>query len=313
MNIAICGLGLIVIVVAFLFYIKQSNDYAEPKKPRLKIGILLIGIGLIILSSCFTIIPTGYTGVKSTFGQISSETLQNGFNLKLPYIQKIEKVNNKQQDIEFDGDTKICSETSERTAICYSGVTVTYQIAKDKSAWIYANVSNYEDSLVSQSLISSAIKTSSKRLEDVEATDRSKIESTAQNAIQQSMDEKYGKDTVLINKVVIESADFDEEYDAAIAAKQKAELEAEQQKIENERAIEKAEADATVTLTNAQASADAKMISAKATADANKLLEESLTENVLLNAMLSKWDGKMPAVMSNVPAILDLNGIISED
>lgn len=49
----------------------------------------------------FVIIPSGYTGVKTTFGQIAEETLPNGFNWKTPFIESIEIVNNKQQDAGF--------------------------------------------------------------------------------------------------------------------------------------------------------------------------------------------------------------------
>ena len=80
----------------------------------------IIAAGIVVLlvllaASSFTIIPTGYTGVRTTFGQIDKTTLQNGFNWKIPFIQSIELVNNKQQDIDYNG--QIWSETAERTAI----------------------------------------------------------------------------------------------------------------------------------------------------------------------------------------------------
>lgn len=59
------------------------------------IAILVTGI------NCVSIVPTGYTGVRTTFGQISSETMPNGLNFKLPYIQSVSLINNKQQDKEF--------------------------------------------------------------------------------------------------------------------------------------------------------------------------------------------------------------------
>lgn len=253
-------------------------------------------VALFVFSSAFVIIPTGYTGVRSTFGQINETVVQNGFNWKLPFVQSIEKVNNKQQDISFKD--RVWSETSERTAIYYEGVTVTYQINSEKSAWIYANVSNYKDALVSQSLVASAIKASSKSLSDTDATNRSIIEPLALENIQKSLDEKYGVGVVYVNKVTISSADFEDSYNAAIAAKQQAQLNAEQQAIENQRAIDKAAADAKVLQTNAEAEAQAKLIAAEAEAQANELLEQSLTEMILRQMYINKWNGQLPSVMA---------------
>ena len=249
-------------------------------------------IVFVAAASSITIIPTGYTGVRTTFGQVSAKPVNSGLNLKIPFIQSIERVNNKQQDIVFGG--QIWSETRQRTAIYYADVTVTYQINPERSAWIYANVSNYRDALVSQSLVASGIKASSKELNDTDATNRSIIEPAAMTNIQASLDEKYGEGVVYINKVVIGNADFDDSYNAAIASKQKAQVEAEQQAIENQRAIEKAEAEAKVLKTTAQAQADAKVIAAQAEADANKLIEESLNEKILRSMYLEKWDGVLP-------------------
>lgn len=272
--------------------------------------VVIAVIALIVVANSFTIIPTGYSGVRSTFGQISSEVVPNGINFKIPFVQSIQKVNNKQQDITFD--TKIWSETGERTAIYFEGVTVTYSISRDKSAWIYANVSNYKDSLVSQTLVSSAIKSASKQFNSTDATNRGIIEPAAQQAIQTSLDEKYGENTVIINKVVINNADFEDSYNQVIAEKQTAQLEYEKQQIENQRKIEAAEADAKVKLTQAQAEADALKIQAQAEAEANKVLEESLTDNILREMYIEKWDGQLPKVTGSQDMMMDVSSIVDE-
>lgn len=292
----------------------MSKDYDEtydPKGRKIKKGVTAIVIALfalILIGNAFTIVPTGYTGVRITFGQISNQVVQNGINFKVPFVQSIKTVCNKQQDITFDG--QIFSETSERTAIYYEGVTVTYQIARDKSAWIYANVSNYEDSLVSRTLVSSAIKTTSKQFNSTDATNRGLIETASLQAIQDSINEKYGEGVVNIIKVIISNADFEDTYNETIAQKQNAQLEYERQQIENKKAIEKAEADAQVLKTQAQAQADALMIQAQAEAEANKLLEESLTPNILQNAMIEKWNGELPKVSGSSNSFLDITGYV---
>jgi len=289
MNFAIGLIGVLAVLSGIMLVgIASSENFINPKwnTAKKRALITIVGIILVMFSFSFKIIPTGYTGVRTTFGQISSQIVQNGFNWKIPFVQNIVQVNNKQQDITFDN--KVWSETSERTAIFYKNITVTYQINHDKSAWIYANVSDYKDSLVSQSLVASAIKSSSKTLSDTDATARSKIESISMGSIQNALDEKYGKNVVFINKVVISNADFEKSYNNAIAKKQKAQLESEEQAIVNQKNIDKAKADATAKLTEAEA-----------TAKANKKLENSLTDKVIQNAYINKWDGKMPSVVTS--------------
>ena len=163
-------LGLILIAIAIYLVARKSFRSANTTVPGVKKApsqkktvITLIGAGVlcILFSLAFTIIPTGYTGVRVTFGQVEERTLNNGINFQLPLIQEIVLVNNKQQDIKFNENT-ISSETSERNTVNFQGITVTYQINPQKSAWIYANVTNYEAGLVNESLVASAIKTTSK-------------------------------------------------------------------------------------------------------------------------------------------------------
>ena len=89
-----------------------------------------------------------------------------------------------------------------------------------------------------------------------------------------------------INKVVINSADFEDSYKNAIAEKQKAQLAYEQQEIENRKNIEKANADA----------------------EANRKLQESISPEVLQKQFLDKWNGELPKV-SGGQSIMDISSL----
>jgi len=290
----------------------DSDGYIVLRLGRI-IGTALISIFLIVtLIMSFSIVPTGYTGVRMTFGQIDDKPVSAGFNWKIPYVQSIKKVNNKQQDLSFDN--QIWSETSERTAIYFEKVTVTYSINGEKSAWIYANVADYENSLVNEGLVASAIKITSKQFSSTDATNRGLVEPKTQEALQKSIDEKYGEDVIYIHKVTISNIDFDDSYNKAIADKMKTQLEYEQQQIENQKNIEKAEADAQIKRTTAQTEADTRTIKAEAEAEANKKIEESLTEQILKNKLYDKWDGELPKVSgSNTLIDIPLEDELNKD
>lgn len=286
------------------FQVEKENQLKKIK--RMIITLVVVLLLFITVTSSFKIIPTGYTGVRTTFKQVDNVVLQNGLNFKLPFVQKIITVNNKMQDMDFAGP--IWSETSERTALYYANITVSYQINPEKSAWIYANVSGYKDNLISDSIVASAIKSSSKTLNSTEATNRSMIEPLTQEILQASLDSKYGENTVIIHKVVIGNTDFEDSYNQAIADKQKQQIAYEQQQIENQKAVEKAEADAKVAEINAnaekqkteieaEAQANAIKIEAEAQAEANKMINDSVTANVIAYMQADKWDGAKPKVM----------------
>ena len=310
LNAIFAGIGAIFIIAAIVVGTKSKVAGMVSKKKDgdeniIEVGgksakpavitLSVLGALVLVFSMSFTIIPTGYTGVRVTFGQVEQDTLPHGFNFHLPVIQQIVIVNNKQQDIRFDGE--IVSETSERNEVTFQGITVTYQINPEKSAWIYANVTNYEDGLVKESLVASAIKTTSKTLSPVDCTNRSVLEPIAKENIQKSLDEKYGQQVVYVNKVVVSDAKFDQEYDEKIAKKQQAQIDYETQQIENKKNIEKASADAEVRKTQAQAEADAKLIAADAEAEANRKLSESIDSNVLRNKYYETWNGQLPSTI----------------
>lgn len=281
-----------------------SEKLQKKYKKIKKICSIAIPLGIIILvtGSAFKIVPTGYTGVRTTFGQISEMTVSNGFNAKIPFIQNIQLVNNKQQDITIEA--QVWGETKEKTPVYASNTIVTYKVSEAKSAWIYANVSDTSN-LIDVNITSSAIKAAMVELDVNNVTVRTKIEAAVLEKLQVALDEKYGKNTLIVLKVVINNMDFEENYNAAIAAKSIAQQAQQKQEIENKTAIAKAEADKRVAIANAEAKAEAKRIEAQAEADANKLVNDSLSDNILKAKYFEKWDGKLSAVSGSSGVIID--------
>lgn len=267
--------------------------------------LIAIGVAAVLVIVLFfgsvTFIPTGYTGVKVALGQISETPVMSGPAFKIPFIQSIKKVNNKLQDITIKD--KIWAETKERTAVYFEGVTVSFQITPEMSAWLYANVADH-DNLINLGLVSSAVKTVAKQSPVVEVTDRAKVEPEIVTALQNSVNGKYGEGVLIITKVVVADIDYEDDYQAAVAAKQKAQLQYEKQQIENQKAVEKAEAEAKAKIKKAEGDAEAKRIAAEAEAEANKKIAQSLNDKVLFNKFYEKWDGVLPKVSGDASVML---------
>lgn len=303
MNGILLFLGLVIFIGGIVCAIVLNSNKFKSKKAFVSF-MLIFGAVCAIVSQSFTIISTGYTGVRSTFGQIENSTLQPGFHWTIPIAQTVSTVNNKQQDVAFSD--QVFGESKERTVVYASDITVTYQINPEKSAYIYANVSNYEYNLVPQDLVNSSIKSAMVELDSSKVTQRGHIEPLAKEKIQLNLDEKYGENIVKVLKVVINNMDFEDSYNQAIAEKQIAQQAYEKQAIENKTALEKADADKQVAITNAEAAAQAKLIEAEAEAKANELLNEQLTNAILTDKWISKWDGKLPTVTTDSNTMISL-------
>ena len=277
-------------------------------------GLIVIA-ALVMIGNAFKIVPTGYTGVRVRLGQVSEENIPSGVALKIPFVDSIRLVNNKQQDVTIEG--QIWSETSERTALYYEGINITYRINTGRSAWLVANVNDYEHTLLTSSFVASSVKTASKQFTAIDATNRGIIEPAIAQALQASVDEKYGEDTITIIKVVVNNADYEDSYNEVIAEQQAAQIRYQTQQIENLRAIEQAEAQATVTITSAQAEADALLIAAEAEAEANAVREESLTPNIIRYETITRWDGRLPMIQTgedgSIIPMIDMNGIYDDE
>ncbi len=295
MNLVFAFIGLAVAVVGIIVGLKKSK--------RIMPACIIIGVAVFVVGCCFTIVPTGYTGVRTTFGQVSKNIVPQGFNLKVPFVQTIELVNNKQQDTKIVA--QVWGESSEKIPVYATEITVTFQVESGRSAWIFSNVTDTKD-LITQSLVSSAIKSAMVELPASKVTVRSKIEPLVKEKLAESVDEKYGSDTISVLKVVIDQMDFEESYNNAISDKSIAMQRQAQQEIENNTAIAKAEADKKVAIANAEAEAEATRIAAEAEAAANKLIAESLTDEILKSKFYEKWDGKLPSVMGDNAVISNI-------
>lgn len=283
---------LVATIVLFVVSLAVKN-----RKVKRSLGILLAGFVLFTVVDAVAIVPTGYSGVRSTFGQVSEESVQNGANIKIPYIQTITLVNNKQRDVHL-APSQVWGETSEQVQVYAQDAVVSYRLLPEKSAYMYINFANISDP-VDEGLFDSAYKRTTASLDSKSATNRAIVEPAVLKALQQLVDEKYGAETIEITQVVINQMDFEDSYNTAIAERNAAEQDRQKQEIQNEINKEKAEADAEVARTTAQGKADAEKIEAQGKAEANSILSNSVTDKTLQQDMLDKWNGALPNVVAS--------------
>ena len=283
------------------------------------IVILVAAVVIVTVLSTFTIVPSGYVGVRVTMGQVSDTVLKSGTYLHIPFVESITKVMTKQVDQVYKD--AIWGESSEQTAVYMSDTTVTYKLNPDMASYVVKNVANYDEDLVNMTLVSSALKAAARTLATDQVTNRSYIEAAAVESLQNAVNTKYGSDVVTILNVNINDMDFEESYQNAIAERQLAEQAYQKQAIENKTALEKAEADKQVAITNAEAQAEADRIAAEvqaeivrieaeAQAEANEKLAASISDELIEYQKIEAWDGKLPVVQGSGSAIVDVSGLV---
>ena len=269
------------------------------------VPLAIVALIVALIFGNLHIVPTGYTGVRVKLGRVQEAPVKSGtLAITIPLIDHIYTINNKQQDLRLSN--QIWGETDDKTPVYANDLTVTYQIAADRSAWIFANVSDYASNLISEPLVASAVKSAMVELSPADVTNRARIEPLIQEKLVQSLTAKYGEDTVIINKVVVGYMDFENAYNDAIQAKSIAAQTQARAAIENQTAISRAEADKRVAILGAEAEAEKVRIAAEAQAEANRLVQASLTKDLIELKKVETWDGKLPTIMGG-SALLNMD------
>lgn len=242
------------------------------------IGVIIFT--LILLFACsFTTIKSGEIGLKTRFGKITDTSLKEGINFKIPFIEKIVKVNIKVQKAEMtiEGSTKDLQ-------IVNTNVAVNYRINSEKAPNLYKQVGkSYEETILNPA-IKESIKSAIAQYNAEEITvNRTAVSQSCLKAIQDKV-EKYG---IIIEDFNLTDFSFSEEYTKAIEDKQVAEQKLEKARLEAEK----------------------KLVEAEATKEANELLQESLTDELIMKEFIEKWDGELPKVTGS-NSMFDLTSIL---
>lgn len=237
--------------------------------PRIVI-VSIIGLFLLItLFSCFSTIKSGEVGLKVKFGKIVDSKLDEGFNFKTPYIEKIVKVNIKVQKVEITTES-----STKDLQIVNSTIAVNYRVDSRKAPKLYRTVGNTYEETVLQPAIKESIKSAIAKYNAEEITvNRSAVSKDCLKQLQNKV-KKYG---IVIEDFNLTDFSFTAEYTKAIEEKQVAEQNLEKSKLEAEK----------------------KIVEAEATNKANELLKQNVTKEVLQKQFLDKWNGELPKVTSS--------------
>ena len=257
--------------------------------------LAIIVIFLIItFFNSFKTIPTGFVGVKTRFGQVQDTMLNEGLNLKIPFIEKIVLMDCRTQKTEYTMEAS----SKDLQKISNFKIAINYNITSDTANKLYRSVGVDYKSIIVEPAIQEAMKATVANYTAEELiTKRNEVSEFALNKLSPKLQENG----ITLTSLNILDLSFSEEFDTAVEQKQiveqetqKAQYELEKAKVENQKKIENAQADAEVMeAQNAQIT--------------DNYLRLKEIENQ--KAMIEKWNGQLPTTItgSDVSSIFNVN------
>ena len=267
------------------------KDKAGNFSPFKLVGLILAVILVVVfISASYVVIPAGHTGVALTFGKVEDTVLQEGLHFKVPFVQKIAVMDNR--IVKLDVNTEAFSKDLQTITTV---VAVNYHVGKENSQTVYKNVGlNFEEVLITPA-VNEVLKAVTAKYTAVElVSSRAEVSMLLDDGLNEKLN-GYG---IFINELNIINWDFSEEYINAVEAKQVAEQNLIKTRTEQEQALVIANTEAQKRVIAAEAEAKEIKTLAEANAESNRIITESISELLIKYQTVSKWDGKLPTVMS---------------
>ena len=253
------------------------------------IGVIIL-IAFITFFNSFKTIPTGFIGVKTRFGQVQDTMLNEGLNLKIPFIEKIVLMDCRTQKTEYTMEAS----SKDLQKISNFRIAINYNITSETANKLYRGVGVDYKSIIVEPATQEAMKATVANYTAEELiTKRNEVSEYALNKLSPKLQENG----ITLTSLNILDLAFSEEFDTAVEQKQiveqetqKAQYELEKARVENQKKIENAQADAEV------------MAAQNAQITENYLRLKEIENQ---KAMIEKWQGTLPNT------VLSENGVFS--
>lgn len=283
----------------------QDGNYNVRWKINRKQLLSILAI-VFMIPAFFTKVPANSVGIMySPFGGTSENTLSEGYHVKNPF----EKVYVISTEVQTTNVTDLTTQTKDAQYLT-SNLDIKYRVDSSNAYLVFTQFRTLDN--MSSSLI---VPTTQRVLElittkynviDVLGEDRTKIYIELEENLRTEL-AKYG---IEFYSISITDMDAGDEIENAITQEAVAKKAVETAKYE----LQKAETEAKKQSVTAQAEQDAasiraetKIIEAEAERQANELLNQTLTDEILMQQFIEKWNGELPTYYGGESADLIFN------
>ena len=282
------------------FYDKEMDEF---KWGHMVGSFVALIVAVILAFSMIKTVPTGYTGILTTFGKVEPNTVSAGVHVIAPW-QKIVKLDNRTQKVSVETDT--FSKDIQQVKV---SLAVNFCIDQATAQELYKTVGvNYYDSVVLPRILENVKAVVAEYSAENLVAKRGELSDEILTRLTDDAD-AYGINIISIS---VEDIDFTDEFTDAVERKQvatqnklAAETEQAQKTMEEQAAADravisaKAKAEQDVIAANAELEvtkiqAEAALYAGEKEAEMNKRIAESLTPNLVKYYYIKQWEGVLP-------------------
>jgi prohibitin 1 len=229
-----------------------------------------------ILLTPFVIINPGERGVLMQFGQVQNQILAEGIHLIIPVVNTVQHLSIRIQKQEISAEA-----ASKDLQNIFTDVALNWHIMPDKVNSIFQQIG--DETNIINNIINPAIE---EILKAVIAQYTAEEIITKRGEVKQQLDTalttRLGSYNIAVDDISLVHIRFSDKFRAAVEAKQIAAQEAKR---------------AEFIALKATKEAEAKVNLARGDAEAQSLLRNILTPELLQRQAIEKWNGKLPLIM----------------
>lgn len=251
---------------------KSKNPSAKAVVTGFLVVILLI-LGTITLFTSIRKVGTGYVGVVTQYGKVTGRELSEGMSFVAPWgVQKVKKYDTKVQKEETPDVAAATKDLQDAKAT----IVLNYQLERGKVTKIHQTIGkDYSEKLIAPAVQEVFKASAAKFTASQSITDRPALKADVVKGLKDRL-EPFG---ITVLDVSLTNFAFSAAFNNSIEQTQVAQ----QEVLKAKQELEKAKVEA-----------DRKVAEAEGAAEAQRLQQQTLTEDLLRKQWIEKWDGKLP-------------------
>ncbi|MHC5613366.1 MAG: prohibitin family protein [Nostoc sp.] len=243
-----------------------------------------------ILLTPFVVVNAGERGVLMQFGEVQKTVLGEGIHIIIPIVNTVKRISVRVQKQEVSAEA-----SSKYLQDVFTDVVLNWHVIPEETNIIFQEIGDEKD--IVEKIINPAVEEVLKAVisryttEEI-VTKRGEVKSGVDDTLTAILHDYH----IAVDDISLVHVNFSDKFTEAVEAKQIAEQDAKR---------------ADFVVLKAAKEAEAKVNLAKGEAEINRLLHDSLTNEILTRQAIEKWDGKLPLIVTkDTPKFLNPSEIL---
>lgn len=254
------------------------------------IQVILVLLCLALISSFIVIVRAGERGVLMRFGAVQDSVLGEGIHFIVPIVETVEKLSVRVQSQEISAEA-----SSKDLQDVYADVALNWHVLPQEANLIYQQIGNQQaviDRIINPAIEEVLKAVMAKYTAEEIITKRGEVKT----GVDQALTERLKPYHIAVDDLSLVHIHFTQRFSDAVEAKQVAEQEVKRAEFVALKAVKEAEARANL---------------ARGEAEAQRLLQQTLTPELLQRQAIEKWNGSLPLVVGDESStVLDLKKLM---